>query len=1152
MSNDIIDHTQSQDDSQEAGSEERDLILSKIPVIVMRFDTNDTGEYTDTYISPAADIMLGLPAGTIGSSLERYLSYVHPEDLPGLKETLYELLQVPGSERSRIYRLVRPNGATLWVRFKGAAYHREDGKATVLGISSDITELKRLEELLAESKELLCQLWEHTNSGVAIYEPVAHGLDFIIKDINPACERIEGVSRKDVIGRSVLEVFPGLKEFGLLDVFQQVLRTGAPAYHPAKYYKDDRISGWRINYVSRLKSGDVIAIYQDITQEMQVHEELVKANAFLDSIIENIPDMIFIKEVSKLRFVRLNKAGEELLGCSRSELIGKNDYDLFPKEQADFFTSKDREVLAKRLVVDIPEEVIQTRHRGTRILHTKKISILDEDGNPDYLLGISEDITERKRVEDALRDAMDRYRSVVENSPDGIVVARDGIVLYVNPQIIKMLQASPEEIIGKPIIRYIHPEDRELVLNRHLRRLAGEDVPQNYDFRIVSKNGEVKWVQISAVRINWEGLSATLNFLVDITERKNAEETLRKSEERYRAFFNTSIDCVFITTVDGRWIDFNDAAVKFFGFDSRDELMKTRIEDLYANPSDRKRHIEHIIKCGYSKEYPVTLKRKDGTIIETLITAVAVKDPGGAVIGFQGTIRNVTEQKRVERELQVSRERLMLALEGSGVGLWDWYVQTGEVTFSERWAEIVGYTLDELSPVSIETWKRLAHPEDLKRSDHMLSLHFAGVLPTYECEVRMLHKDGHWVLVLDRGKVVEWDNDGKPVRMAGTQLDITDRKRAEEALRESAELYRTVVDSATDGIILQDGSGRILTWNKGAERVFGISAEKAIGQTSISRDWRTIREDGSEFPGSEHPSMRTLLTGEPCRNVVMGVRNALTDRLQWININTSPLFREGETKPYAVIISFSDITERKEFEDELERRVDERTQELRSKTAEMERFIYTVSHDLRSPLVTISGFLGLLEHDILKGDAELIRSDLQMIGKAVEKMDLLLQDTLELSRIGRVANQFEYAPLGQLVHEALEQTTRVIADRGVEVHVPPDMPVVHVDRMRMVEVFVNLIENSVKYMGDEPHPRIDIGYRKEGSETVFFVRDNGIGIDPSQRDKVFELFYKIDPKSEGTGVGLAIVKRIIEVHGGRIWIESGPEKGCTVCFTLAS
>jgi sensor domain CHASE-containing protein/nitrogen-specific signal transduction histidine kinase len=235
---------------------------------------------------------------------------------------------------------------------------------------------------------------------------------------------------------------------------------------------------------------------------------------------------------------------------------------------------------------------------------------------------------------------------------------------------------------------------------------------------------------------------------------------------------------------------------------------------------------------------------------------------------------------------------------------------------------------------------------------------------------------------------------------------------------------------------------------------------------------------------------------------------------------------------------------------ELEMRVKERTEELAGRNTEMERFIYTVSHDLRTPLISVSGLLGFLKQDAEKGDLEQMNADFRMANEAITNMDQLLLETLELSRIGRVVNPPEDVPFGEIVEDALRQTGEKIRSKGCKISVAQNLPVIHVDRMRIIEVLVNLIENSLKYMGLQANPEIEIGQRIDGKGKIFFVRDNGIGIDPSQHDKIFELFYKVDKKSEGSGAGLAIVKRIIEVHGGSIWIESEMGHGCTVCFTL--
>ncbi len=227
--------------------------------------------------------------------------------------------------------------------------------------------------------------------------------------------------------------------------------------------------------------------------------------------------------------------------------------------------------------------------------------------------------------------------------------------------------------------------------------------------------------------------------------------------------------------------------------------------------------------------------------------------------------------------------------------------------------------------------------------------------------------------------------------------------------------------------------------------------------------------------------------------------------------------------------------------------------ELEDKNAELERFTYTVSHDLKSPLITVKGFLGALEQDIARGDTERMQADIARISAGADRMSGLLDELLQLSRIGRVVGAPEEVPLIEVAREAVALVAGLAEERKVRVTVSDGLPVVFGDRLRIREVLQNLVENAIKFMGEEPDPVVEIGELQRNGESLCFVRDNGMGINPRYRQKVFDLFDKLDRNTEGTGIGLALVKRIVEVHRGRVWVESeGLGHGSTFYFTLPS
>lgn len=375
--------------------------------------------------------------------------------------------------------------------------------------------------------------------------------------------------------------------------------------------------------------------------------------------------------------------------------------------------------------------------------------------------------------------------------------------------------------------------------------------------------------------------------------------------------------------------------------------------------------------------------------------------------------------------------------------------------------------------------------------------------------------------------------------------DVTGYISAQARLAKSEARFRRLFDTMEQGVIYQDRDSRIIEANPSAMRILGLSEEDILKRSSFDSEWKAVRPDGQPFPGEEHPSMRALRSGLR-ETSFMGVHNPETDGQIWIIATAVPEFEGGETSPSGVFVTFTDITALKEAEN----RLTAQAKELEAKNEELERFAYTVSHDLKSPLVTIKGFMSFVQRDVDSGDGERLVSDLGRIGKAADRMQELLDDILELSRIGRKVSPPQVFPAGEAVELALDNLAGPIAASGASVELASSWPDILADKSRIVELLQNLVENALKYRGEE-RPRIAIGWDATGGFTRFFVRDNGRGMDPRFTDTVFGLFNKLDPKSEGTGIGLAIVRRIAELHGGDAWAESGgPGLGSTFWFSL--
>jgi PAS domain S-box-containing protein len=452
---------------------------------------------------------------------------IHPEDLRAAIENFQKHCADPGHPYDQYVRYRHSDGSTVWVRCRGLAIRDPSGKPVrMLGAHSDVTALKRLEQDLASQHAVLECFFAISLDMLCIA-----GVDGYFKRISPAFD-VLGYSRDELLSRPFLDfVHPDDKAATLAEVAK--LTEGTTTIHFENRYRcKDGTYRWLSWTSAPDASGTLYAIARDVTDAKHAEESLREANQFLEAVIENIPHMVFVKDAEQLAFVRFNRAGEELLGVPRSDLLGKKDHDFFPIDEAEFFQAKDRETLNRRLLLDIPEEPIKTS-RGQRLLHTKKVPIVDGSGTPRYLLGISEDISDRKAEEEARA----RLAAIVDNSDDAIIGRTlDGIVTSWNGSAERIFGYSAEEMIGRSIAVLFpaHRKDEEEQLTERIGR--GERIA---NFETVRRRKDGLEIDVSTtlspVRDSTGKLIGISKIARDITDLKRIQQELVRAKEAAEA-----------------------------------------------------------------------------------------------------------------------------------------------------------------------------------------------------------------------------------------------------------------------------------------------------------------------------------------------------------------------------------------------------------------------------------------------------------------------------------------------------------------------------------------------------------------------------------------------------------------------------------------
>lgn len=755
------------------------------------------------------------------------------------------------------------------------------------------------------------------------------------------------------------------------------------------------------------------------------------------------------------------------------------------------------------------------------------------------------------------------HEIVLESIAEAVYIRdRDMNILYINPASEQLTGWSLEEAKGMKCYeifgdeqvrcREVCPAEKAIAERIHILHHEGS---------LKTRSGKIHEMQVSVSPIDGKrGIAGAAVIMEDITRlkevektraktvialqkeverRKRAEEALRASEQRFRAIFENISLGVSLIDLDHNIIVANAAFGKWFEKPPSELTGKKCFQEF----EKRESVCPHCpgarsIATGQAAKAEIEVTGNDGARVDIRIRAFPTIGPDGVVTGFIEVAEDITERKRAGEALRKSEERLELALQGANLGLWDWYVQAGLAVTSQRSAELMGYSLDGIEQ-SFDFWASLLHPDDRQRALEKVSDHLAGVTDYYEDEYRVRHKSGDWKWILSRGKVTERDPDGKPLRMTGTYLDITERRTAEDALKFEREQLLSLFESINEVIVVIDPlTYKILFANKFTESLY---EKKLIGGTCYEK----IRE--VDTPCGHCLNEKILaLQGKPYQweysNAILKKDFLATDRIiRW---------SDGRHVKFQIAV---DVTERKEAAREQE--------QLRAQLFQAQKMesIGTlaggIAHDFNNLLTVVLGFSELLLTG--KDERDPAYEDLQKIHQAARSGADLVRRILAFSRKAEINPR--PLNLNHEIAQTKELLTRTLQKMiEVKLVLSDELPSVNADPVQIEQILMNLAVNAGDAMLeggkltietkpvtlDNEYCRLHLG-AEQGDYVMITVSDTGQGMDGESLHHIFEPFYTTKERGKGTGLGLAMVYGIVKQHSGYITCSSEPGMGTT-------
>jgi PAS domain S-box-containing protein len=723
-----------------------------------------------------------------------------------------------------------------------------------------------------------------------------------------------------------------------------------------------------------------------------------------------------------------------------------------------------------------------------------------------------------------------------------VALDSEGCIVMMNRAGRELLGYTEDEIIGCNWFQTClsQPEGMQSVFPVFRSIMAGELAPfEHFENYVVCRDGTlhlIRWHNAN-VRDQNGTIIGTLSSGEDITERKLLEARLLENEERFRE--TNRIAHVGGWEIDniGNTLAWTEETFQIYEL-SQDQAPTVADSIHFYHPEDQPKvttAVQLSLESGANFDFEARLI----TAKKNLRWVRAIGKPlfhDGQIVGMRGMVQDITDRKHAEETLRLSESRFRNAFEHSAIGMALVSPQGKWLKVNKRVCDLLGYTEEELLG---KTFQDITHPDDLNTDLEFVMKMLAGELKTYEMEKRYFHKDGQTIWVLLAVSLV-WDEKGAPLHFISQIVDITERKRLEHELKETQDRMQFAMESGSIGIWDLDLGDHSVIRSLKHDQIFGYKELLPTWTYEMFLD-HVLPEDRIMV------EQKFQLSCQEPGSLSFECRILRGDGLQhWIRA-VGQLRNHTKGKPLRMVGIVQDITERKTADLELLRLL----AELEHKNEALNRFSYMVSHDLKGPLLTIMMFAEEITEGLSHNDLEKVLKSTQQIQKGSSRMSEMIECLLKYARLGQGSMDLEPVPLSRVLDDVRTSLKGSLSIHDMTINISENLPTIFGYPILLHELFQNLIENAIKFRNPLPPSIIDVGNEETASHWNIFVKDNGIGVAAENQSGLFNLFHKLNPKSEGSGIGLALVQRIVELHKGSIKMESaGIGQGCTFWISV--